>query len=77
MPTPEQIGRVRFTEARAVQVREADNIKEVHSAVHGTVCVYTDTMTEAKLLIESWNEIMQAANDKVDEILAREKVMEG
>lgn len=71
MPTPAPIGRVRFTEARAVQVREAGDVKAVHSAVYGTVAVYTDTLTETQSLIDNWNEVMQAVNQKIVEIISR------
>lgn len=73
MSTPPPIGRIRYTEARAVQVREPDDIKQTHSAVHGSVAVYTDSITEAQVIITGWSEIMQAMNEKVVEIILRNK----
>ena len=49
MPTP-QIGRVRYVLPRAVNVRQGDAMTDTHSAVHGTVAVYTDTLTETQAI---------------------------
>jgi hypothetical protein len=65
------IGRVRYSPARGVSVREPGNIKSTHSAVSGSIAVYTDTMKETQYIIDCWDEIVQAANTKVQEILSR------
>lgn len=77
MATPPPIGRVRYTEPRGVQVREPDDVKQMHSAVHGSVAVYTDSLTEAQVIIAGWSEIMQAVNQKVVELILRDKNTEG
>lgn len=74
MATPDPIGKIRYSLPRGAQVREPDNIKETHSAVHGTLAVYTETMTETQLIIDNWQEIITAASAKVDDILARNAV---
>ena len=71
MPTPEPIGKVRYTEPRGVRVREAGNIEENHSAIYGTVAIYTDMQTEGELIIDNWKEIMTVINDKVHDIITR------
>lgn len=70
MPTPLPVGRVRFTLPRAVQVREPDEVKVQHSAVHGTIAIYTDSISEAQTVIDRWEDIMQAVNEKVTEMLS-------
>ena len=67
------IGRVRFTLPRAVQVREPGDVKETHSAVHGTIAVYTDSMTETNSVIDNWEEIIHAMGEKINEIILRDK----
>lgn len=74
MPTPDPIGKIRYSLPRGVQVREPENIKETHSAVHGTLAVYTDSVTETQLIIDNWQQIVTAASAKVDEILANNVV---
>lgn len=73
MPTPDPIGRIRFTEPRAVYVRESNDVENIHSAVHGTVAVYTDTYTQAQQLVSRWPELMTAINEKVEQILSEEE----
>lgn len=65
------IGKIRYTQARGVMVREPGDITNVHSAVSGSVNVYVDTLTESRAVIAAWDEIIAAANEKVVEILAR------
>lgn len=72
MATPEMIGRIRYTEPRAVYVREGNNVEDVHSAVHGTVAVYTDTYVQAQQIMAAWVQLITAFNLKVDEILSGE-----
>ena len=67
---PDPIGVIRYSLPRAVQVREQGNVTEVHSAVSGTINVYTDTMTEANCLIDNWHQIIEAANAKASELLS-------
>lgn len=70
----EMIGRVRYSPARGVMVREPGEVTNVHSAVSGNVAVYVDSLTESRAVIAAWDEIIEAANQKVKEILSR---MEG
>lgn len=70
MPTPEPIGRIRFTQPRAVYVREAGDVENIHSAVHGTMAVYTDSYSQAEQVMTAWNTLMTAFNEKVEEILS-------
>lgn len=67
---PDMIGRIRYSPARGVSVRQPGDMKSVHSAVSGTIAVYTDTLIETNFVIEHWDEIIQAANDKAIEILS-------
>lgn len=66
-----QIGRVRYNPARGVQIREENDLSQMHSAVSGQIAVYTDSFTETQFILENWDEIIQAANDKVAEIVGR------
>lgn len=70
MPTP-KIGRIRYTLPRAVQVRDGDGMTEQHSAVHGTVAIYTDTLTETHALLDNWEEVIHFLGEKVNEIILR------
>ena len=64
------IGALRYSDARAVQVREPENTETAHSAVHCDVAVYTDNRLQTQALLDRWPEIMQVAADKATEILA-------
>lgn len=75
MPTP-QIGRVRYVLPRAVNVRQGDGMTDTHSAVHGTVAVYTDTMTETQAIMANWEEVIHAIGEKINEIILREQNVE-
>lgn len=66
-----KIGCVRYNPARGVQVREEGNLDEMHSAVSGTIAVYTDSLTETQKILNGWDEIMQVISDKAHEILSR------
>ena len=70
MSTPNPIGAVHFNEPRALRVREPEDTTQSHSAVHSGVSVYVDTQKEAHAIIAAWPVIMQAAADKVEEILS-------
>lgn len=67
----EMIGVIRYSPARGVMVREPGEVTNVHSAVSGTVAVYTETLTQSQALINAWDEIIAAANEKAVEILSR------
>jgi hypothetical protein len=67
IPTP--IEPIHFDEPRAVQVRDPADSTSYHSAVHGGINVYVDTMMEAQGIIAAWPVIMQAAADKANEVL--------
>lgn len=71
MPVPPPIGVVHFSEPRAVQVRNPENLSDIHSAVHASVSIYTDSKIETDTLLSRWSEIMIAANDKAKEILGK------
>ena len=64
------IGALHYSDARAVQVREPENVNSVHSAVHGDVAVYSDNRLQTQALLDGWPEIMAAAAAKANEILA-------
>lgn len=65
------VGRVRYSPARGVSVREPGDVKNTHSAVSGSIAVYTDTLKQTQQVIDCWDEIIQAANTKVEEIISR------
>ena len=69
MSVPEPIEPIHFDQPRAVQVREPENLKSLHSAVSGMMHVYVETRTEATQILDNWRIIMQAAADKANEIL--------
>lgn len=71
--TPLPIGRIHYNPARAVQVREPENISLVHSAVSGTLNVYVDSHKEAHAVIAGWSEIIKAVSAKVEELLEKTK----
>lgn len=66
---PEPIDRVHWTYPRAVQVRENNNIKEFHSAVYGTMAVYTESVIETQILLDNWEEIMSLVNQKIKQLI--------
>lgn len=66
-----KIGSVRYNPARGVQVHEEGNIGQMHSAVSGTIAVYTDSFKETQYILDNWDEIITAANEKVQEIVGR------
>jgi hypothetical protein len=76
MVTPEPIGPLYYDEPRAVKVRDPENLDDIHSAVHGAISIYVDSVTEGHAIIEAWPQIMQAASDKAQEVLdgVREEV---
>lgn len=72
MPTPLPVGRVRYTLPRAASVRAAGDIKTTKASVNGTIAISTDTVIERDKVLNNWEEIMQAINTKVVEILLRQ-----
>jgi hypothetical protein len=64
------IGPLHYSDARAVQIREPEDLATVHSGVHSDVAIYTDTRLETDAILAAWPDIMQAASDKAVEILA-------
>lgn len=71
------IGRVHYSPARGVQVREGQNLNEMHSAVSGTIAIYTDSFVQTKFLLDNWDQIIEAANTKAAEILSSVPNVEG
>lgn len=70
MATPNPVGLIHFDEPRAVQVREPENLKSVHSAIHCGVNVYTETRLETEFLLQRWPELMLMFDTAVKQILA-------
>ena len=70
MTLPDPIGAVHYGEPRGVIARDPNADGGKHSAVSSQFLVYTDTLTQAQELIKRWPEVMQAADDKAQEILA-------
>lgn len=60
---------MQFSQPRAEKVRAPGNMSEIHSAVHGTIAVYTDTQLETDYIIENWKYIMMAASERAQEML--------
>lgn len=69
MPVPPPVGLVHFDEPRAVQVRNPENLKDIHSAIHCGINIYTDSKLENEKIMARWTEIMNAADKKAQEIL--------
>lgn len=69
MAIPKPIGPVHYDQPRAVKVREPENLGAIHSAVHGAVAIYVESVTEAQAVMSAWPIIMQAAADKTVEVL--------
>lgn len=67
---PEPIGSVHYSEVRAVQVRAPGDMNSVHSAAYSNIAIYADNKAQMNAILAHWQEIMQAASSKVDEILA-------
>lgn len=72
-----QIGPLQSDLPRAVMVREPENLQSIHSAVSARIHVLTDTKTETDAILASWPVIMQAAADKIEEILSALKAQSG
>lgn len=64
------IGPLHYSDPRAAQVREPEDLDTVHSAVHGEIAVYVDNRNEGNAIIAGWADIMAAASAKAEEILA-------
>ena len=64
------IGPLHYSDPRAAQVREPEDLNSTHAAVHGDVAIYVDTRNQTHAIIDGWNEIMEAASAKAQEILA-------
>ena len=64
------IGPLHYSDPRAVQVREPEDLSTAHAAVHGEVAIYVDTRNQTHAVIDRWGEIMEAASAKAQEILA-------
>lgn len=77
MPTPAPIDPIRFSEPRAVKIREPENLSAMHSAVHGDMNVLVESQLEAEAILAAWRVIMQAAADKAQEILSAFHVANG
>ena len=69
MSVPDPIQEIHFSEPRTVKVRSSEDSGGLHSAVHGDMNVYTETVIETQAILEQWNDIMSAAADKAHEIL--------
>jgi hypothetical protein len=72
MPIPAPIDLIHYSEPRAVQVREPENLSEIHSAIHGSFNVYVDTVLERKAVLDNWSVLMEAVAVKVREIIDAE-----
>lgn len=64
------IGPLHYSDPRAAQVREPEDLNSTHAAVHGDVAIYVDTRNQTHAILDHWGEIMQAASTKAQEILA-------
>lgn len=65
-----KVGSLLFSEARAIRIREPEALESIHSAVHSAVHVLVDSHSEAEAVLSSWKEIMQAAADAAEEVIA-------
>lgn len=66
-----QVGRIRYTDPRAVKVRAENNVSEIHSSVYTTLAIYTNTQTETQVILDNWDEIVSAIDVKVNEVVTR------
>jgi hypothetical protein len=64
------IGPLHYSDPRAAQVREPEDLSTTHAAVHGEVAIYVDTRNQTHAILDRWSEIMQAASTKAQEIIA-------
>lgn len=64
------VGPLHYSDPRAVQVREPEDLSTAHAAVHGEVAIYVDTRNQTHAIIDRWSEIMAVASAKAEEILA-------
>lgn len=69
MSAPKPIGPLFYDQARAVKIREPENLGAIHSAVHSALNVTVDTKQEADAIIDNWPKIMEAAARIAQEIL--------
>lgn len=76
MSTPPAIGPVHYSEPRAVQVRNPDNLSEFHSAIHGSVAVYVDNKNQANAVMLAWANCISKFADEVIEIIEATKPQE-
>jgi hypothetical protein len=67
------IGPLHYSDPRAAQVREPEDLSTAHAAVHGEIAIYVDTRNETHAIIDNWGAIMEYASAKAQEILANVK----
>jgi hypothetical protein len=51
-------------------VRDPEDSNKPHSAVHGAMAIYVDSITEGNAVIAAWPVIIQAAADRAREVIA-------
>lgn len=68
IPTP--VGRINSDEARAVQVRDPEDLDTIHSTVYSGIYVYVDSVIQRQAILDHWSDIMTAMSTKVDQIIA-------
>lgn len=68
------LGSVEYSQPRAVLIREDNALPtpKSHAAISGTINLTADTVTNRNKILNNWDEIMQAIDLKVLEIVGRE-----
>lgn len=65
----EQIGVVQYSQPRTEKVRAPGNMNDIHSAVHGTIAIHTDTQEQTKAIMENWPQFMSALDTKISDFI--------
>ena len=73
MPVPSPIGRIHPNEPRAVMIRDIENQKAPHSAIHCGINIFTDNKAQTDLIIEKWPELLMEFSNTLENMLAFEE----
>jgi hypothetical protein len=76
MPTPTPVGRIHYDEPRGVLVRDPEEESGKHSAVHGGINVYVESISQATHIMNIWPMLMAELSDKIEHALKNLEIKE-
>ena len=70
---PPAVGRIHYSQPRAVMVREEGHLTKIHSAIHGGLNIYVSSHAEAQKVLDNWQSLMVTLNQDIEKIIASTK----